>query len=1301
MQATTAGNRDSSTNSDDAESKRRKTTQACDYCRQKRTKCDNAKPRCNQCAKAGILCTFFTHSKKRGPIPREELEPEARQAAIDHASGRQIVKPKSTRVTGPLQLTHYENLRPRFNTLRTSYPLHHSYFGNPNQTEDHLRRLAEEGHTQAIEASSLRPPEARGDLWRKELTDHLVELFFEHCFQDFDIFDPKEFLKEYAERKVNQSLLNAICAVAARFSDHPDIVQVPPYHSGEPYAEKTRERIMDLIDEATIDNLYALIILSFYEYSAWSGPRGWRFGGLASRMGVELYLHKQRDIPTSERARVKFEAKCRTFWNLIHIDIFSAASAGLPSILDIKLYNIQLPEYRPDWWVEKYQELEAAIIGEVQEDSDIQEAISTQSETLPKDPFTARILAKLQEPRRLRGYGPAKCLFEPIELLSRVSQYINGNTLESDKCPSDPTSEFAVLEGRLTTWKASQEIPSTPVEIVESEDNFTYMVLTYYMTVIMLHRPIISLEDVVDASFIDQSRARCAEAATKITEIVEHFNETDIKYRGHLFVFQVFTGAAIHVTNIFSSDDDLAASAKRCLNVHLNFLKISSPHWTVSARLYFILQDLYSAQVTVHTQSESSTSASAAATPHDRSGSESQSDRASSSGAKQLPMPAAIESMQINHTSDRQDLAESDSVTNRKRPLVLLPGSTPLNFSNTGSEDAHGDVTTAQKFGMIGIGHEELGHGHGEANPLADGTKRPNKKVKKVAPLSRLILPRPLIPDTSTTLPAVEGSMMLNSALGLAATEMGPPTHGSVTSAIPSKVTVTPLGKLLPPPPPQSSAQPVLQPSSLQVSGQSGRHLQPIATSPHSLDAPPHLLPDLGFFDSRSLEAPISTLSSHRDNLSRGPEHQYLQTEHQHQQAEHHHQQAEHQRNITSMTAITLMNNVRLSSSSSMFNPYDQGRTLVPYAPNSVSVQITMPFDVFPTSTMTVGGARGFARQPSYAPSFPPPSQWGVEAVGGNSAPVSEIHSQSLPSAPPPPVPIHSYSGLLQTSSAGGGEIFDTGLSQGPAWAMDQDIVFGGRAAPWPAGIAQERDGAREEMMEYRRLQDKQQEFMSTRFMRQMSVDLGATPPPLTSLALDSYQGGRKEYDGSSIGFETCGGSGDGVGGGGGGNLGMRSFEEASSVSLAPFAQHYQQQSQPQQPQQPQQSQQPQQPQQPQQLHVQQPSQLQYSTYGFVMQPPLQRPFQFQLPPQYPPSQRQQQQHVHQQCQQQQEYPAQHQQQQQQEYPAQHQQQQHPYPQPPQQQQQQGQQQISLQTYQRFYAQRANQPPSGQPPPHY
>ncbi|KAF9541685.1 hypothetical protein EC957_002762 [Mortierella hygrophila] len=724
MQKTTAGSQDpqhsgsslalsdsnSNNSNDDAESKRPVTQLAV------ASSLDNVKPRCHQCAKTGILCTFFTHSKKRGPIPREELDPEARQAAIDHASGRQIVKPKPTRNIGPLQLTHYGNLRPRFNTLRNFYPLHHSYFGNPNQSDDPMRRLIEEGHSPSIEASNMRPASARGDLWRKELTDHLVEVFFEYCFQDFDNFDPGEFLKDYAEQRVNSSLLNAICAVAARFSDHPDIVQMPPYLSGEP---------------------------------AWSGPRGWRFGGLASRMGIELYLHNQRDVPTLEADRVKFETKCRTFWNLIHIDIFSAASVGLPSILDVKLYNIQLPDYRPDWWIERHQELEAAIIGEVEEEgSDIQETISTQPETTPKDPFASRILTKLQKTRRLRGHGPAKYIFEPIELLFRVSHYINGNTLESDKCPSDPSSEFAVLEGRLSTWikTIGEEVPLTPKELIESEENVAYIILTYYMTVIMLHRPIIALENVVDTSFIDQSRVRCAEAATKITEIVEQFDEIDIKYRGHLFVFQVFTGAAIHVTHIFSSDDALAANAKRCLNVHLNFLKVSTPHWIASARLYFILQDLYSAQVIVNAKSDSSKVTSPDATPQDRSGSESPSDRASSSGAGHSPISVSLENVHIDHTSNHQDGSDANAALTREWPLIIPPGSTTSSMvSSTTFGDSRSDGASVRRASGIGFDHDEADQGESTTS-AGSTTKRLSKKVKKMPPLSRPILLRPFIP---------------------------------------------------------------------------------------------------------------------------------------------------------------------------------------------------------------------------------------------------------------------------------------------------------------------------------------------------------------------------------------------------------------------------------------------------------------------------------------------------------------------------------------------------------------------------
>ncbi|KAF9108238.1 hypothetical protein BGX29_002381 [Mortierella sp. GBA35] len=1019
-------------------------------------------------------------SHKRGPIPREELDPEARQAAIDHASGRQVAKPKPTRNTGPLQLTHYGNLRPRFITFRTLYPLNHSYFGSSTFGDDPIRRLCEEGHIAAIEASTLRPASARGDLWRKEITDHLVEVFFEHCFQDFDNFDPKEFLKDYIERKVNPSLLNSICAVAARFSDHPDIVQAPPYLAGEPYAEKTREKIMDLIDEATISNLHALSILSFYEYSAWSGPRGWRFGGLASRMGIELYLHNQRDVPNSESARVKFETKCRTFWNLIHIDIFSAASAGLPSILDVKLYNIQLPDHRPDWWVEKYHELEAAIIGELQEDSDLQETISTQAETTPNDSFISGILTKLQEPRRLRGHGPAKHLFEPIEILFRVSQYINGNTLESDRCPSDPSSEFAVLEGRLLTWfkNIEEEMPVTPAGIFESEDHVVYMFLTYYMTIIMLHRPIIALEGVVNAAFLKQSRIRCADAATKVTEIVELLSEKDIKYRGHIYLFQVFSAAAIHVTNIFSSDAGLASNAKRCLNVHLNFLKVSSPHWTVSARLYYVLQDLYTSQPTVHTSIVASSSASAPASAsaptsapledHDIAGYESRSDRAQSSATPPLTTREAVH---IDLISGQQEYTDSDSTTTKKRTHELSSSITPLDISasayGTGFDylgDTGSDRSTAQGSTRTGTDDDEEAD-DGVADTLADGSSRRPKKAR----VSRPILPRPLSLDSNATLhpPAGLSALMVPESAPTATTMIS--IQNPESSVMATSVYTIPPGHFPPSLPPPT-----------QIPGYSDRQ-QPATPLLHSLDVTPPVLPDLDFNDPLGFHEPMAALPRHHNSLNRGQEYQP--------------RPAVYQRNISEMTAVPTVRN-------SSFHAYGQDKSYGLSIPGRTS----MPFDPPPA----ISSVRGYLTQ-----SYPQLD------IGADGYPVFGAHRP----------------GGLQASEGEGG--FGAGMT-GHDWAMDQDAMFGGRGTTWPAGVVQERSVIREDLIEYQRLQDKQQEYMSTRFMRHASLDPGTIQPPLM-LGLNSQQGGY------------------------GGHGGVHLYVETSSAGLAPFG-HQQQPPPPQAP---------------------------------------------------------------------------------------------------------------------------------------
>lgn len=543
-------------------------------------------------------------------------------------------------------------------------------------------------------------------------------------------------------------------------------------------------------------------------------------------------------------------------------------------------------------------------------------------------------------------------------------------------------------------------------------------------------------------------------------------------------------------------------------------------------------------------------------------------------------MSVSLESVHIDHTSNHQDDSDANTALTRKRPSIVPPESMTSTMANsTTFDDPGSDGAPVQGSSGIGFDHDETGQGGSTTLADSNATKRPSKKAKKMPPLSRPILPQPLIPGTSTTQPAPEECLTTADSTSALATSTIAPHQSLASSTITSATIMVPpehLSFSLAPP------QPPLHPLLLQVSAQNSHHQPlPIPTSHRSLDTPPHLLPDLGSFDSRSLEEPISTLlPPHNGPYTHSPG-QPLQTV--------------YPRNVSSaQTAIPISNE---STSSSSFNLHEQGRTtastvtFAPQPPLLTSRRLSMPFNPISVVSAFDASSRSYARQPTYAPTplFPP--HWNVEVIG-SYPPVFETHSQAPPSGSLPPPSLHSHPGLLRSSAStsgaaagGAGGVFSAGIPTSNEWIMDQDTMFGSLTSPWPTGIVHERVGAREGMIEYQRLQDKQQEYMSTRFMRQLPVeDLRTIQPPLTALVLDPQPG---KYGSSASG-------------GGGSTVGMHSFvKTSSSAGLAPFVQHAQQTEQ-----------------------QQQATHIQYPVHESVMQQPMQRLFEFQAP--------QQQQHHHQ-----------------------------------------------------------------------
>ncbi|KAK3838971.1 MAG: hypothetical protein J3R72DRAFT_492637 [Linnemannia gamsii] len=175
--------------------KRKNVTQACDRCRQRKSVCDGLRPACRRCYKDKVECTYAPLSYKRGP----RIKPCMADS-----------EPAST---------------------SSNYPDNKSHSADATDPS--------RGSACKLLAST--------DPFSKQVTDHLVEVFFEHNFQDYDFFIPVIFFQQYTRGTVSPDLLNAICAVDARHSDHPAVIQTPPYSSGQVYVDRVRARMMHLM----------------------------------------------------------------------------------------------------------------------------------------------------------------------------------------------------------------------------------------------------------------------------------------------------------------------------------------------------------------------------------------------------------------------------------------------------------------------------------------------------------------------------------------------------------------------------------------------------------------------------------------------------------------------------------------------------------------------------------------------------------------------------------------------------------------------------------------------------------------------------------------------------------------------------------------------------------------------------------------------------------------------------------------------------------------------------------------------
>lgn len=134
------------------------------------------------------------------------------------------------------------------------------------------------------------------------LITHLCKLFFVHLGCSFPFLQRERFMRDLEEKQVDAILVDAVCALAARFSTHPLLTgptepqkegessasKIPPSEFGQAFAQRAKSAIPDAFPCPSVAVVQAALLLAYDEFGASRDSGLWMYLGIAIRMAQDL-----------------------------------------------------------------------------------------------------------------------------------------------------------------------------------------------------------------------------------------------------------------------------------------------------------------------------------------------------------------------------------------------------------------------------------------------------------------------------------------------------------------------------------------------------------------------------------------------------------------------------------------------------------------------------------------------------------------------------------------------------------------------------------------------------------------------------------------------------------------------------------------------------------------------------------------------------------------------------------------------------------------------------------------------------
>jgi hypothetical protein len=129
----------------------------------------------------------------------------------------------------------------------------------------------------------------------------LVETFFHNLGCNYLFLRPDRFLPMLQEKRIEPVLVDAVCALAARFSDQPiftneDDGKLKRTEFGHVFAQRAKAAIVDTFPCPSVAAVQACLLMAYEGFGSDQDSALWMYLGIAIRMAVDLGLQKMEGV---------------------------------------------------------------------------------------------------------------------------------------------------------------------------------------------------------------------------------------------------------------------------------------------------------------------------------------------------------------------------------------------------------------------------------------------------------------------------------------------------------------------------------------------------------------------------------------------------------------------------------------------------------------------------------------------------------------------------------------------------------------------------------------------------------------------------------------------------------------------------------------------------------------------------------------------------------------------------------------------------------------------------------------------